>query len=248
MKPFHAGDDAEPNGKLDSAEQKDSFDKEEEGGFGGKQQGGFDGDEQENGLDGEEWQDDFGDEQADSLDELVDDHWLSCDVITCAQSFLKNQFPQQNRLEYTNALKEGKKWKSVPEQFVQIINDNSHWICTSNRNWQSGKVEIFDNLMQTEVSTTVGRQLATMLHTLRPRTTMTKVRVQEQIGESDCGLFAIALALVNGQDPAALTFDQAAMKKHLWLCLQRKQLEPFATTKKLKFKNRVTEREVDNIY
>ena len=87
-----------------------------------------------------------------------------------------------------------------------------------------------------------------MLHTLRPRMTMTKVHVQEQIGESYCGLFAIAFALVNGQDPAALTFDQAAMKKHLWLCWQRKQLEPFPTTKKLKFKNRVTGREVDTIY
>ena len=81
--------------------------------------------------------------------------------------------------------------------------------------------------------------------------TMTKVRVQEQMGGSNCGLFAIAfaVALVNGQDPAALTFDQGAMRKHLRLCLQRKQLELFLTTKELKFtKNRVTGREVESIY
>ncbi len=54
--------------------------------------------------------------------------------------------------------------------------------------------------------------------------TMTKVCVQEQIGGLDCGLFAIAFAvvLINGQDPAALTFDQGAARKHLQLCLQRK--------------------------
>ena len=136
LKPFHAGDDAEPDGGLDSAEQKDSFDEDEGGGLdGGERQGVIDGDEQENGLDGEQWQGGFdGDEQEDGLDEMVDDHWLSCDVINRAQSLLKEQFPQQTGLQSTNALKEGKKWKSVPEQFEQIINDNSHWICTSNRN------------------------------------------------------------------------------------------------------------------
>ena len=67
--------------------------------------------------------------------------------------------------------------------------------------------------------------------------TITKVHVQDQIGRLTCGLFAIAfaVALVNSQDPAALTFEQGAMWKHLWLCLQRKQLELFPTTKKLKF-------------
>ena len=75
--------------------------------------------------------------------------------------------------------------------------------------------------------------------------TMMKVRVKEQIGGLDCGLFVIAfaVALINGQDPAALTFDQGAMRNPL--CLQRKQLEPFPTTKKLKFKkNRVTVRDI----
>ena len=80
--------------------------------------------------------------------------------------------------------------------------------------------------------------------------TMMKVRVQKQIGRSDCDLIAIAFAvvLVNGQDPAALTFDQGAMRKHLWLCLHTKQLKPFPTSKKPKFKDRVIGREVEIIY
>ena len=89
--------------------------------------------------------------------------------------------------------------------------------------------------MQAEVSTTLRRQLATVLHTLRPKITMTKVHVQQQIGTSDCGLFAIAfaVALVNVQDPAALIFDQGVMRQHL----------------RLKFKkNRVAGREVESIY
>ena len=41
----------------------------------------------------------------------------------------------------------------------------------SNRKCRSGEVEIFDSAMQKEVSTTVRRQLVTMLHTLQPRMT-----------------------------------------------------------------------------
>ena len=89
-----------------------------------------------------------------------------------------------------------------------------------------------------------------MLHTLRPRMAMMKMCIQEQIGGSDCGLFAIAfaVALVNSQDPAALTFDQEAMRKHHRLYRQRKQLKPFPTTRSWKFKNRVTGRVVESIY
>ena len=63
LKPFHAGDDAEPNGKLDSAEQNDVFKEEEQGALnGGKWEGSFNDDE-------EECQDDFdGAEQANCLD------------------------------------------------------------------------------------------------------------------------------------------------------------------------------------
>ncbi len=59
-------------------------------------------------------------EQEDSLDELKDGRWLSCDVISRVQSLLKKQFPQQNGLQSTNVLKEAKKWKSLPELFVYI--------------------------------------------------------------------------------------------------------------------------------
>ena len=142
-------DREERQSDFDGVKQVDSLNREE-------WQSGFDGVKQADSLDKEEQQSGFdGVEQADGLDELVDGHWLSCDVINHVQSLLKKQFPQQNGLQSTNVLKEGKKWKSVPEQFVQIINDSSHWICTLNRNCRSGEVEISDSLMQTEISTTV---------------------------------------------------------------------------------------------
>ena len=62
-------------------------------------------------------------------------------------------------------------------------------------------------------------------------------------------VIAFAVALVHGQDPAALTFNQGAMREHLRLCLLRQQMKPFPTTRELKFKkNRVVGREIESIY
>ena len=142
--------------------------------------------------------------------------------------------------------------KSSPTELVPLgLKRQRTYVVACNHKCRRGEVEIFDSLMQTEVSTTVRRQLATMLHTLRPRMTMTKVCVQQQTGGSDCGLFAIAfaVALVHGQDPATLTFNQGAMREHLRLCLLRQQMKPFPTTRKLKFKkNRVVGRDIESIY
>ena len=156
MKPFREGDD------VNSAERKDDSDDEEERDFdddGHEEECGYDGDEKRGCDDDDEKRDfdDNGDEEKRGCDdeekrgfennddeeklgcddyeaELKDGHWLSCDVINRAQSLLRKQFSQQNGLQSTNVLKEGNRWNSVPEQFVQIIHDNNHWVCTSNCN------------------------------------------------------------------------------------------------------------------
>ena len=135
--------------------------------------------------------------------------------------------------------------KSSPAVFVPPgLKRQRHACCIS-------EVEIFDSLAKEEVSTTVRKQLATILHSLRPRMTMAKVCVQQRTGGSDCGVFAIAfaVALAHGQDPATLTFDQRAMREHLRHCLKAKRMDPYPTSKRLKFKkNRVIGRELESVY
>ena len=59
------------------------------------------------------------------------------------------------------------------------------------------------------------------------------VRVQQQQGVTDCGLFAIAYAvhLANGNDPAKVKFEQKKMRTHLTNCLKKKRLEAFPIEK-----------------
>ena len=56
---------------------------------------------------------------------------------------------------------------------------------------------------------------------------------QQQNGDSDCGLFAIAFAvhLALGDDVAGLNFNQSKMRQHLMKCFQQKTMMPFPQTK-----------------
>ena len=52
------------------------------------------------------------------------------------------------------------------------------------------------------------------------------MKVQQQEGENDCGLFAIAFAtaLANGVQPGHCVFKQSEMRKHLLRSLEEKVL------------------------
>ena len=54
---------------------------------------------------------------------------------------------------------------------------------------------------------------------------------QQQIGASDCGLFALAFAavLASGNHPSAFHFNQPLMRKHLHNCLEQGCFSPFPT-------------------
>ena len=54
-------------------------------------------------------------------------------------------------------------------------------------------------------------------------------KLQKQVGGSDCGPFAIAVAtsLAHQRDPSALMFEQTVMRAHLVQCFEKGKLTPF---------------------
>ena len=54
--------------------------------------------------------------------------------------------------------------------------------------------------------------------------------MQQQIGASDCGVFAIAFACIFSEVIEEIEFDQRVMRVHLSLCFKKKTLLPFPTT------------------
>lgn len=157
--------------------------------------------------------------------------WLNDSIINSAQDLIRKQFPNVKGL--ANSLRVASK-KSPPCPStatcgIQIHHSgNMHWVVSS---VSGGNITVYDS-MKPSISSTLGCQL---LHVYSDRTDEHQpVRVkacmcQNQIGESDCGLFAIAnaLALAKGISLRNLVFFQSQMRSHLHQCLQNQLLTMF---------------------
>ena len=160
---------------------------------------------------------------------LSANYWLTDRDVSKAQSILQKQYPQQNGLQDCCQLFYYRKWNSQPKDFIEIINAERHWVCASNIFCPQGVVDVYDSSPCPSDNRTLRKQLAIILndpsHSFRRKYPW----VQSQIGDSDCGLFAIAfaIALCNRDDPSHLTFDQVKMRPHLVECFATGKMTPF---------------------
>ncbi|KAL5500398.1 hypothetical protein EMCRGX_G011953 [Ephydatia muelleri] len=134
--------------------------------------------------------------------------WLDDEHITAAQHLLQEQHPdvaglQSTSLQYTRTFEVHR-----DHPFIQCLHENgNHWITVS----------------------TVGCS-SDMLQASKDSIVLEYIKMQEQSGASDCGLFAIATAtaICNGQDLCMLEFDQFLMRKHLLQFFQNGAVLPLS--------------------
>ena len=71
--------------------------------------------------------------------------------------------------------------------------------------------------------------LAVLLNTSSSNMVIEWPSMQRQRGESDCGLFAVAVAtsLLNGENPGSKSYDQSVMRGHLAVCFHCEELAVF---------------------
>lgn len=161
---------------------------------------------------------------------LLRGEWLKSSHISAAQSLLKYAFPQQNGLCDTSYLREKYHWPSTPQNFVQIIHVNDHWVCLSNSLCnEDGVVELFDSLHSTSLDDTIIQQASTILCCQSPSFKIRVVNVQQQKGGETCGLFSIAFAcdLCEGNDPFHSLYNESELQEHLYKCFQDERITPF---------------------
>lgn len=157
--------------------------------------------------------------------------WLNAIHIDGAQKLLKKQFPQQAGLQCPHELAVNRKYDfRSGDDSIQIMNLNrEHWVCCSNIWCSQGVVKLY-NSAPTSTShqlTDLQQQLAVILNTRNFE--VDPVKVQCQVGNNDCGVFAIANAysLCERLDPHLVTLDQPHMRKHLIKCFRDGYFTPF---------------------
>ena len=165
---------------------------------------------------------------------LKDDYWLSDQHIDHAQWLLSKQFPDANGLHSVLAFaSKPPRVQTGDKGFVQILHvGGNHWVTATNIGCQENKIKVFDSLHQ-KLSKKEKQKLHSCLAVLLNTSSSTIVTewpsMQRQRGESDCGLFAVAVAisLLNGEDPGSKSYDQSVMRSHLAVCFHCEELAVF---------------------
>lgn len=116
---------------------------------------------------------------------------------------------------------------------LQIIHSRGdHWIAVSSlhSDKEQFNVSIYDSVYDSLDSTTK-ETILTLFDAIPQNMQLLMAPLQKQVGGVDCGLFSIAVitALAFHVNPANITFDQAAMRKHLVSCFETQYLRPFPT-------------------
>lgn len=151
--------------------------------------------------------------------------------IAMAHTMLKQQFPERAGFQSTYRVTDGT-CAPQDEGTIQIHFDKErkHWLTTI---FSGKRIHVFDSLYTGFIPDGVQQQMRAIYGHLSEQLSAQVVRVQQQQGVTDCGLFAIAYAvhLANGNDPAKVKFEQKRMRAHLTNCLKKKRLEAFPIEK-----------------
>ena len=152
--------------------------------------------------------------------------------IAAAGALLKSSFPE--RAGFQSTLYSPECWQSQGEETIQMHFDakKQHWTTST---YGGNIIRYFDSLYNGYLTDDIRQQLMKLYGHLMKTPTVQVVRVQQQQGSTDCGLFAIAYAvhLAFNQDPARAKFSQSAMRIHFVQCLKQQKMEPFPIEKTL---------------
>ena len=165
---------------------------------------------------------------------MEEDYWLTDKHIDHAQWLLSKQFPDSKGLHSVLAFgSKPPKVQKGDKDFVQILHvGGNHWVTVTNIGCQENRIKVFDSLRQ-KLSKKEKQKLcsclAVLLNTSLSNMVIEWPSMQRQRGESDCGLFAVAVAtsLLNGEDPGSKSYDQSVMKGHLAVCFHCEELAVF---------------------
>ena len=132
--------------------------------------------------------------------------WLNDQHVTAAQHLLKQHHPDVSGLQPTTLQLTRMFDVHQNHEFVQCLNMSSnHWKTVSTIGCPLGTINVYDS-MHLGVPTSMKKVIADMMFCDKKFVTIRQVHVQQQMGGSDCGLFAIAnaAALCNGRTQAFL--------------------------------------------
>ena len=127
-------------------------------------------------------------------------------------------------------------YKFIIHNYFQLHVGTNHWICISCNPYNSRPtIRVMDSLgLLMELNSTTILQISQLVNTNKNFFNVEKLAVQQQVGISDCGLFAIAFAVetcLMDNNVEMVYFNQLEMRNHLCICLEKGKITPFPKVK-----------------
>ena len=172
---------------------------------------------------------------------LLNGKWLSSLHMNAAQILLKSQFSHLGGLQTT--LSQFKPMENLANA-IQILHiARNHWsVLTTIDCGPRCQARYYDSLYTHKTCTLdmqliISKRLLTDSHKLD----IEIMKISQQSGNADCGLFAIAIAtaLAAGSDPTQLVFHQSEMREHLAECLEKKVMKEFPVKRKKRVEEKI---------
>ena len=169
---------------------------------------------------------------------LKDGVWLTDEHVDHVQWLLSEQHSTVNGFHSVLAFEaENAKVAKGQKNFIQLLNmSGDHWVTVTNIGCRENHVKVYDSLYRQPPKCQKSRDkfmacLAALLSTSQAEMLVEWPSLKRQKGCSDCGLFALAVAvsLCNGDDPSMQDYDQTVMREHLALCVDCRQMSVFPT-------------------
>ena len=159
---------------------------------------------------------------------LVHGEKLTDKHMNLAHRILKLNFPNINGLRLT--LLQDKAHKEPTDNALQIFHTgDDHWVCATTIGTSGKKVLVYDSAY-TRWDDAAVCLLKRQFRCSASNITIVK-GVQKQLGDKECGLYAIANAtsVAFGKDPSKMAYQESVMREHLYQCFSRETLEVFPT-------------------
>ena len=142
--------------------------------------------------------------------------WLTDNLILASQKVLREQTSISGFQD--PILGEKMAFSIMKENFIQMLHDGYvHWLTVSTIGAQASNEMLIYNSMLRSLGGHGRKQVAALVACQEKEISIKMMKVQQQEGENDCGLFAIALAtaLSKGVQTGHSVFKQSEMRKHL---------------------------------
>ena len=148
-----------------------------------------------------------------------------------AQQLLTKQFPNRSGLQDT-LKSQNLSWELMIPGQVQLLHDGSlHWICVSTIDCPPDSIKVYDSL-EFHITAYLKKQLAALIKPKSTHLTILVMKTLKQKGSSDCGVFAIAHAMLlcSSMNSLICQFDQTSIRNHLVQCFLKQKLSMFPVT------------------